>query len=88
MKSHKSVSNGKIFIKSLNQRGSILILIIGLISIFVSIFIVVVNISSIYYQKQKLQSVIDQAVLLGTNYIDSNSYYNNSLLNVLNLDER
>lgn len=26
--------------------------------------------------------------MLGTNYIDSNSYYNNSLLNVLNLDER
>ena len=47
----------------------------------------VVNVTSIYYQKQKLQSILDQAVMLGTNYIDSNSYYNNSILNTLNLDE-
>lgn len=47
----------------------------------------VVNISSIYYEKQKLQSTIDQAALLGTNYIDLDNYYHNSLLAGLNLDK-
>lgn len=46
-----------------------------------------VNISSIYFQKQKLQSIADQAALMGTNHIELNSYYRNSLLSVLNLDE-
>jgi hypothetical protein len=30
---------------------------------------------------------VDQAALLGTNYIDYYSYYHNSLLSILNLDE-
>ena len=64
-----------------------MILIIGFISLFASIFIAVVNISSIYFEKQKLQSTIDQAVLLGTDYIDQNSYYHSYLLSILNLDE-
>ena len=64
-----------------------MILIIGFISLFASIFIAVVNISSIYFEKQKLQSTIDQAVLLGTDYIDQNSYYRSYLLSTLNLDE-
>ena len=34
-----------------------------------------------------MQSVIDQAALLGTNYLDLPSYYQNSLLSVLSLDE-
>lgn len=48
---------------------------------------VVSNLTTIYFQEQKLQSVLDQAALMGTNYLDLESYYHNSLLNTLQLDK-
>jgi len=58
-----------------NQTGTILLIFVGMLSVFISCFICAVNIYSIVSQQQYLRNVVDQASLIGTNQIDLDSYY-------------
>ena len=60
---------------SKNQKGTILLIFAGMLSVFISCFICAVNIYSVISQKQYLRNVVDQASLIGTNQIDFDSYY-------------
>jgi len=58
-----------------NETGTILLIFVGMLSVFISCFICAVNIYSVVSQQQYLRNVVDQASLVGTNQIDLDSYY-------------
>lgn len=58
-----------------NEAGTILLIFVGMLSVFISCFICAVNIYSVVSQQQYLRNVVDQATLVGTNQIDLDSYY-------------
>ena len=58
-----------------NETGTILLIFVGMLSVFISCFICAVNIYSVVSQQQYLRNVVDQASFVGTNQIDLNSYY-------------
>lgn len=59
-----------------NETGTILLIFVGMLSVFISCFICAVNIYSVVSQQQYLRNVVDQASFVGTNQIDLDSYYN------------
>lgn len=68
------------------EEGTVLIIFVGLLSVFIACFICAVNIYSIIGQQQYLRNLVDQAALLGTNQIEMASYYKSSQLNDVKLD--
>lgn len=58
-----------------NETGTILLIFVGMLSVFISCFICAVNIYSVVSQQQYLRNVVDQASFVGTNQIDLDSYY-------------
>lgn len=58
-----------------NEAGTILLIFVGMLSVFISCFICAVNIYSVMSQQQYLRNVVDQASFVGTNQIDLDSYY-------------
>ena len=58
-----------------NEAGTILLIFVGMLSVFISCFICAVNIYSVVSQQQYLRNVVDQATFVGTNQIDLDSYY-------------
>ncbi|MFM1986352.1 MAG: hypothetical protein RIS18_569 [Actinomycetota bacterium] len=68
------------------QNGTILIIFVGLLSVFIASTICVININSVVSQQQYLRNVVDQATLIGVNQIDLNHYYNYGISRELILD--
>ena len=58
-----------------SETGTILLIFVGMLSVFISCFICAVNIYSVVSQQQYLRNVVDQASFVGTNQIDLDSYY-------------
>jgi len=58
-----------------NETGTILLIFVGMLSVFISCFICAINIYSVMSQQQYLRNVVDQASFVGTNQIDLDSYY-------------
>lgn len=58
-----------------NEAGTILLIFVGILSVFISCFICAVNIYSVVSQQQYLRNVVDQASFVATNQIDLDSYY-------------
>jgi len=71
---------------SKNQKGTILLIFVGMLSVFISCFICAVNIYSVVGQKQYLRNVVDQASFMGTNQINLDSYYKNGITREIALD--
>lgn len=69
------------------QDGTVLLLFVGLLSVFISTFICAVNVYSVISDQQYLRNVVDQAALIGTNQIELNFYYNQGLTSNLQLDD-
>ena len=58
-----------------NETGTVLLIFVGMLSVFISCFICAVNIYSVVSQQQYLRNVVDQASFVGTNQINLDSYY-------------
>jgi len=71
-----------------NQKGTILLIFAGMLSVCISCFTCAVNIYSVLGQKQYLRNVVDQASFIGTNQIDLESYYKYGLTREIALDNR
>ena len=69
-----------------NERGTILLIFVGFLSVFIGCFISATNIYSIISDQQYLRNVIDQATLSGTNNIKLESYYTTELSDQVVLD--
>ncbi len=69
------------------QDGTVLIIFVGLLSVFISAFICAVNVYSVISDQQYLRNVVDQAALIGTNQIELNYYYSQGLTKDLQLDD-
>ena len=69
------------------QDGTVLIVFVGLLSVFISAFICAVNVYSVISDQQYLRNVVDQAALIGTNQIELNYYYSQGLIKDLQLDD-
>ena len=68
------------------ERGTVLIIFVGMLATFIATFICAFNIYSVIRDQQDLRNIVDQAALSGTNQIDLNSYYNSQLVNNVNLN--
>lgn len=71
-----------------NERGTILLIFVGFISVFIASFIAATNIYSIISDQQYLRNVVDQATLIGTNQINLEYYYTTELSDQVILDPR
>lgn len=70
-----------------HEEGTILIIIVGFVMIFISIFICAFNIYYVLGEKQYLRNAVDQSVLVGTNEIDLVSYYKNGVSEDIQLSQ-
>lgn len=71
-----------------SEKGTILLIFVGFLSVFIASFISATNIYSIISDQQYLRNVVDQAALVGTNKIDLESYYTSELTDRLILDSK
>ena len=71
-----------------NEKGTILLIFVGFISVFIASFIAATNIYSIISDQQYLRNVVDQATLIGTNQINLEYYYTTELSDQVILDPR
>ena len=69
-----------------NETGTILLIFVGMLSVFISCFICAVNIYSVVSQQQYLRNVVDQASFVGTNQINLDSYYKFGITRDIALD--
>jgi hypothetical protein len=69
-----------------SESGTILLIFICFITIFVACTVCVVNLYSIVSEKQYLRNICDQAALVGTNEIDFKNYYLQGATQEINLD--
>ena len=71
-----------------NDRGTILLIFVGFLSVFIASFIAATNIYSIISDQQYLRNVVDQATLIGTNQMNLEYYYTTELSDQVILDPR
>lgn len=69
-----------------SEKGTVLLIFVGFLSVFIASFISATNIYSVISDQQYLRNVVDQAALVGTNKIDLESYYKSELTDRLILD--
>lgn len=71
-----------------NERGTILLIFVGFLSVCIASFITATNIFSIISDQKSLRNVVDQAALIGTNQINLEYYYTTELSDQVILDSR
>ncbi len=71
-----------------NDRGTILLIFVGFLSVCIASFITATNIFSIISDQKSLRNVVDQAALIGTNQINLEYYYTTELSDQVILDSR
>ncbi len=69
-----------------NQKGTILLVFVGLVSLVLSSFVLALNVYTVVSAKQYLSQLTDQAALRGSLEIRDESYYSGNLLTALELD--